>query len=690
MSDSLRWLSILLITGSTDMTGAVKLLLCTTVMLLIVTVITRFWPYTSAAQRHLLWSAACGGILLAPLFQWLVPRYEVRVLPVVEQVPTRVSVPPTHIVVPPARHQTAKMPAKAVSSATEEHMPAPLPVSPTTSPRAVPWTRVVVLLWGLGTLLVLVALLRSRCQVAALVATAAPLDDPHIRALVDELAAATGWRHQIAIKTQPSVVPMVCGLIRPIIVLPEQALTWTEARLRHVLLHEIAHITRYDMLTQAVASLAVAVYWFHPLVWFAARALRREREHACDDVVLVTERRPTVYATDLLDLTDIFVQSRAVALAALPFARPSHMRERLQAVLDTATYRKRVSLRETTIAWGTVLSVTALVIAITLRSVDTAEAQIFQPRPLYESPVTVAPNVLTTSGDRPTALTLVFENQTDSVTISTPTLGFMRTDTDAAGNLVTETSRQISPDAPTAMPWIHGLPDTVILQPHQRRLVALTITPPHNLADGVYYATINIPEANQRKLKPKEFVNDWTVLSGDWQQAPTVLVLVRHSAPDSTHIHLDSLTLIGSQVCFRMWTDKGTPYFGAISISLYSPRIKTSKTASRATPLAMQERPIAFYGVSSPKHFCTRLVALPGHLPYSQVYADWVYKLGFRRRILPSTFSGPAVLSMNLWGGWSGGGTSNGRANTIPNEAEPQGTVHGDAVVYVSPRTLTP
>ena len=82
-------------------------------------------------------------------------------------------------------------------------------------------------------------------------------------------------------------VPFTSGVLRPVVVVPATALaTWTDERIRVVLLHELAHVRRRDCLVQAMSQVACAAYWFNPLTWIAARRLRAERERACDDLVL--------------------------------------------------------------------------------------------------------------------------------------------------------------------------------------------------------------------------------------------------------------------------------------------------------------------------------------------------------------------------------------------------------------------
>jgi protocatechuate 3,4-dioxygenase beta subunit len=136
---------------------------------------------------------------------------------------------------------------------------------------------------------------------------------------------------------------MTWGSIRPVILLPAEAETWPIARCRDVLLHELAHVQRYDCLTQAIAQVACAAFWFNPLAWFAAARMRIERERACDDRVLGTGSRPSDYAVHLLAMVRELRSGRAAAIAAVAMARPSQLEGRLHAILDPHRHRRGVS-----------------------------------------------------------------------------------------------------------------------------------------------------------------------------------------------------------------------------------------------------------------------------------------------------------------------------------------------------------
>jgi TonB family protein len=96
--------------------------------------------------------------------------------------------------------------------------------------------------------------------------------------------------------------PLTCGVLRPLILLPEDARDWDELRLRAVLLHESAHVRRRDCVAKYVAQASRALLWWNPLAWMVAARLNHEQELACDDAVLSAGVPADTYATVLLDV----------------------------------------------------------------------------------------------------------------------------------------------------------------------------------------------------------------------------------------------------------------------------------------------------------------------------------------------------------------------------------------------------
>jgi len=125
-----------------------------------------------------------------------------------------------------------------------------------------------------------------------------------------------------------------------------------------VLLHELAHVKRWDTLVQLVARIACGVYWFHPLAWYAASRLSVERERACDDLVLRSGAEPSVYASELLSIAE----SHQSVRGGLAMAKASTLEGRLKAVLDPSRNRRGIT-RTAFLTCTVTLCVFAMVLA---------------------------------------------------------------------------------------------------------------------------------------------------------------------------------------------------------------------------------------------------------------------------------------------------------------------------------------
>jgi beta-lactamase regulating signal transducer with metallopeptidase domain len=142
-----------------------------------------------------------------------------------------------------------------------------------------------------------------------------------------ELSEGYGLKRPIALlqSDHPSLL-VTWGIARPKVILPVSAQAWPDDRIRVVLTHELAHISRGDWLVQVSAELLRAIYWFNPLLWIACRRLRLESEHACDDEVMRRGVGGPDYAGHLVELARALHQRRHIWFPAA-MARPSVSKE---------------------------------------------------------------------------------------------------------------------------------------------------------------------------------------------------------------------------------------------------------------------------------------------------------------------------------------------------------------------------
>ncbi len=108
--------------------------------------------------------------------------------------------------------------------------------------------------------------------------------------LVKIYSEKLGIRHELDVRVSERISsPIVGGIFEPVILIPGSILRkMTLEELAPVIVHELAHIKRYDWLINWLQVLSSIIYFFHPLLWFANRQIRIEREKACDDIVLLT------------------------------------------------------------------------------------------------------------------------------------------------------------------------------------------------------------------------------------------------------------------------------------------------------------------------------------------------------------------------------------------------------------------
>jgi beta-lactamase regulating signal transducer with metallopeptidase domain len=306
----------------------------------------------SAATRHLIWTAGIAGVLALPVLTFAIPAWDVPMF----TVPARVDAP----AVTEAARVTVGQPATTVAATSPSAIaprgdtPAPAPQSAVTSGfleriQRLSVRGVVLGLWLTLALLLLARLAVATTRLSSWKGSSRPVEDSSWLALVRRLTRSYGIeRPVVLLENSLTDVPVTWGIVYPVILLPASSEEWDEEQRVAVLTHELAHVKRFDALSQLLGQLALALLWFHPLVWMAVRRMRMEREHACDDFVLVAGARASRYADDLLGLARRLSRPTAPAAAALAMARRSELEGRLLAILDPAM--KRTAVRRARVA----------------------------------------------------------------------------------------------------------------------------------------------------------------------------------------------------------------------------------------------------------------------------------------------------------------------------------------------------
>ncbi|MGA9451480.1 MAG: M56 family metallopeptidase, partial [Verrucomicrobiia bacterium] len=140
-----------------------------------------------------------------------------------------------------------------------------------------------------------------------------------------------------------SMSPAVCGLFRPVVLIPQSlAESFLDEQLHAVLLHELIHLRRRDVWLNFAQALLQIFYWWHPLLWLANARIRRVREEAVDDTVMLALRdEAESYAPTLLEVAKLALNRPLASLGLVGILESrSALRQRIERLVDFRPPRK--------------------------------------------------------------------------------------------------------------------------------------------------------------------------------------------------------------------------------------------------------------------------------------------------------------------------------------------------------------
>ncbi len=187
---------------------------------------------------------------------------------------------------------------------------------PVAVPVSISWQGTVFLAWAVALLILILLLIQRAMFVRGLVAQADEITGG-LKDLVQSCGKLLGMKGKVRLKTSPNATsPAVCGLFRPVILLPQNlAPSLTKEQLKAVLLHELIHIKRGDLWINLAQALLQITYFYNPLVWLANAIIRRAREQAVDEAVQVAiGKSAESYPQILVDVAKLAFKRPALSL----------------------------------------------------------------------------------------------------------------------------------------------------------------------------------------------------------------------------------------------------------------------------------------------------------------------------------------------------------------------------------------
>ncbi|HZI99675.1 MAG TPA: HEAT repeat domain-containing protein [Gemmatimonadaceae bacterium] len=348
--------------------GPMLLLLAKATLILVAALgITIAMQRGSAGARHLVWLATLAIVLLVPAVTAWVPQLPLRILPPAAQPQSGMSA-----TLPAVETETA--PATVTNTAPVINAPASIVTEEDGFFARLSGVSLALLLWAAVALGLAAWLAYGAFMVRRIVRNAHPLDTSDWLTPLYEVADRLELEEPPRLLgSNEAKMPFACGFLKPTIVLPSDCDTWSADRRRAVLLHELAHVKRRDLIGHTLGRVACAIYWFHPLVWTAAKQLRNESERACDDLALSCGARASDYAEHLLDIVTS-VRRDSTPAVALAMARRKEFEGRMLAILDPELRHSRPSRRQSAALIGS-LALIAIVVGAAAPAPRAAEAK---------------------------------------------------------------------------------------------------------------------------------------------------------------------------------------------------------------------------------------------------------------------------------------------------------------------------
>lgn len=194
-------------------------------------------------------------------------------------------------------------------------------------------------IWIVGMFATVILVLRSRERLSRLKNSSLPLQNLVVHNLFEECKTTLHITRDIPIYSTAFLKsPITVGVLHPQIYLPIHLISdYKEKDMRYILLHELQHYRYKDAIPNYLMNLAGVLYWFNPAIWYAFKAMKLDREVACDSAVLqsLTENDYEAYGTTLINFAE------KVYLSPFPFASglSGSMSQIKKRILNIAFYK---------------------------------------------------------------------------------------------------------------------------------------------------------------------------------------------------------------------------------------------------------------------------------------------------------------------------------------------------------------
>jgi TonB family protein len=310
----------------------------------------------TAAARNMMLRLALAAVLLLPILSFFIPSIYIAVTS-------------------PAASRALLVPfSYGSNSATGQGDISQMPF--------LPWQIWLVGAWLLGVLIVggrsIIGYRLSR----KIIKNGRPIENAALLALNREISKGLNINRQVRlVGSSMTTIPYAFGILNPTIVLPTGIQSWPPGALRMVLVHELAHIRRRDLLWLHISTLVMALHWFNPAAWVVRRKMIMESDKTCDDYVLSAGAEGALYAERLVMLARYLKRGPLVINHGTGMARQSQLEERIMSILNNKV--KKTGMRKLSYA---VLIAAALLLVVPMAAMQLRADEAGAPSLRQDSP----------------------------------------------------------------------------------------------------------------------------------------------------------------------------------------------------------------------------------------------------------------------------------------------------------------
>lgn len=153
----------------------------------------------------------------------------------------------------------------------------------------VDWKTWALYIWVFGATLVCAAICVCKASLKRRIKHSGAKAQKRLELILESCKQELGIDKRVRVFTEPfTKVPMIMGIIRPVLIMPDYTEPWDRQRIRHIFLHELTHLKHKDLIVKTLLNILNALYWFNPFVWICFKLIRRDMETVCDNAVLET------------------------------------------------------------------------------------------------------------------------------------------------------------------------------------------------------------------------------------------------------------------------------------------------------------------------------------------------------------------------------------------------------------------